>query len=425
MDRPGTLSALAGAPLDRLARLSERALRLLGEPRLGIALLLAAGAVNASAAALPNGSWLLATPPYLLLLGAVLITGLAGVAVRAPIAWREWRRPAPLAESRDALRALVRVRVAQDAARVLSEAQRVLQAAGYRPVMAGTGERAALAAVRRGWSHFAGLGAHLAVLLLFVGAGIGLAFGRETTFSLLPGEQALLDAPQPGFTDALRLDRFDAAFGSDGRPVRLDTAVTFLRDGSDVRSETLLVNGPGGFDGYLVHAWTYGPAVRLRATTLAGRPLLDAALPLDATIGGDDGAFAPLPTLGVTLGVSLLDPATNTLRITAADANGVLDSATLLGGGRARVGPVEVSVLELTAYVTFLSRRDPGMAILFAGAGLLVASLATALWLPRRRITLRYAEGSLRILLRGGRLDDPRPELDRLQARLAAALESA
>src|SRR2546426_1055177 len=82
---------------------------------------------------------------------------------------------------------------------------------------------ALLAGVRHGWSQFAGLGAHIAVVLLLVGAGIGFAFGRETTFSLLTGDQALLDDPRPGFTDALRLDRLDAAFATDGRPTRLDT----------------------------------------------------------------------------------------------------------------------------------------------------------------------------------------------------------
>src|SRR5438552_19120981 len=96
MDRPGTLSALAGARVDRLTRFSERALRLAGDPRLGITLLLVTGVANAAAAAVPRGAWLLATPAYLILLGAVTITGLAALAVRAPTGWRGGRHPAPL-----------------------------------------------------------------------------------------------------------------------------------------------------------------------------------------------------------------------------------------------------------------------------------------------------------------------------------------
>ena len=416
MDRPGTLSALAGARLDRLTRFSERALRLAGDPRLGIALLLATGIANAAAAAAPRGGWLLATPAYLILLGAVTISGLAALAFRAPTAWREWRHPAPLTDSREALRASVAVPTRAPLSPAMGRTVVALREAGYRVAVRGTRETTVVAGVRRGWSQFAGLTAHLAIVLVVAGAGIGLAFGHETTFSLLNGEQALLDQPSPGFTDALRLDGFDAAFDAGGRPSRLDTRVTFLREGSSVRSETLQVNRPGAFDGYLVHAWTYGPA---------GRPLLDAALPLNTPIGGANGAFVELPSVGLTLGVALEDAGTNTLRITAADASGLLDSARVVAGGTARVGPVDVSVGELTAYVTFLSRWDPGMAVLFLGAGLLVTSLAAALWFPRRRVTLRWADGSLRLLLRGGRLDDARPELDRLRGRIATAMDAA
>jgi cytochrome c biogenesis protein ResB len=327
-----------------------------------------------------------------------------------------------LANSREALRASVPV-AATARASAIDQATSALRHAGYRVALRGSPALPVLVGVRRGWSQFAGLLAHLAIVLVVVGAGIGLAFGRETTFSLLNGDQALLDHPSPGFTDAVRLYGFDAAFDAGGRPSRLGTRVTFLREGTAVQSETLRVNGPGSFDGYLVHAWTYGPAVRLRAATLAGRPLLDAALPLDAQIGGANGAFAELPSLGVTLGIALEDPSTNTLRISAADSSGLLDSTRVTAGGRARVGPVDVSVGELTAYVTFLSRRDPGMAVLFVGAALLVVSLSMALWFPRRRVTVRLVDGSMRILLRGGRLDDARPELDRLRGQLAAAMD--
>jgi ResB-like family len=421
MDRPGTLSALAGTRLDGFARVTERGLRVAGDPRLGIGLLLVTAGVNAWAAAVPRGSGLVATPPYLALLGALTLSGLAAVAVRAPVAWREWRRPTPVPDSRDALRASLEVPASAPPSTVLRSATLALDQAGYRVAVRGSGEAATLAGVRRGWSQFAGLGAHLALVLVVAGAGIGLAFGHETTFSLLNGEQALLDQPSAGFTDALRLDGFDAAFRADGRPSRLDTRVTFLQQGVGERAETLQVNSPGSFDGYLVHAWTYGPAVQMRATTLAGRPLLDTTLPLDTPIGGANGAFAELPTLGVTLGIALDDPASNALRITAADDTGVLDSTKVVAGGHARVGPVEVSFGRLTAYVTFLSRRDPGMVVLFMGGGLLAISLATAVWFPRRRASVRLVDGSLRLLLRGGRLDDAHPELERLRQRLAIA----
>ena len=106
-------------------------------------------------------------------------------------------------------------------------------------------------------------------------------------------------------------------------------------------------------------------------------------------------------------------------------ASGDLDALRrpVRGVGRSRSAPPhlpstadgELLVIDATifgrrldgfeAYVTFLARRDPGMALLFAGAALLSACLAVSFWLPRRRITLRAEDGVLRLLLRGERFD--------------------
>jgi cytochrome c biogenesis protein ResB len=426
MSRSGELSVRVGeAGANRLSHRAERLLRLLAEPRLGVGLLLVACVANAVGAALPDGAWIVRTPAYLALLGGVVVTGMATVAVRAPSGWKEWLRPRPLAASPDTRGVAISLPEGLAPAAVLEVASTTLREAGYRVEETGGVQRPLVAGVRRGWSHLAGLGAHLAVVLLVVGAGVGLAFGHETTFSLLPGDQALLDDARPGFTDAVRLDRLDAQFDTDGRPARLDTSVTFVSAGRPASRAVLQVNSPGTFNGYLVHGWTYGPAVRIQATTLSGRPLLDAAIPLDETVGGVPGAFTSLPTLGDTLGVALVDAGANRLRLTLANAGGVLDSAELQRGHTARVGPLNITVEELTSYVTFLSRRDPGMGTLFAGAALLVASLVIALWLPRRRATARVVDRSLTLLVRGARRDDVSDELAALEMRIRSALEEA
>lgn len=420
MSRPG--AATTAGPADRLARTAERLLRLLADARLALALLLLAGAWNALAAALPDGEWLLATPPYLVLLGVVACAGVAAVAVRAPTAWREWRRPSPAPDGPDALA----VEMPRDAAldrEARGRAAAALRAAGYRVGEAGEPPRWTLSGTRRGWSRFAGQLTHLAVVVMLIGAALGNAFSTETTFSLLPGEQALLDAPRPGFTDAVRLDAFDAAFGTDGRPVRLDASVTFLRGGEEVVSQLVQVNRPGDFGGYLLHGWTYGPAARIRVTTVGGQPLHDAPVALDGRIDGRPAAFVDLPTAGMTLGLTLIDAAANELTVTAADAGGVLDSVLLTPGAEMRLGPVVVRLDRFDAYLTFLARRDPGIGILFAGAALLVASLAVAFWVPRRRVTLRQVPAGLRLTLRGERFDRPEGELERLRTRLAAAID--
>jgi hypothetical protein len=421
MSRSTALAASGGRRADRLARAAQRLLRLAADTRLALGLLLLAGAWNAAAAALPSGASLLATPPYLVLLGLILCSGMASVAVRLPGAWHEWRQPAPLAESSDVLVAEVPLTEAPaDASRAAMAV--AARRAGYRVMERGRGDRWSLAGVRRGWSRLIGQLSHLALVVMLLGAAGGSAFSTETTFSLLPGEQALLDAPRPGFTDAVRLDRFDAEFGSDGRPLRLDATVTFLRAGQAAGTQLVQVNRPGEFDGYLLHGWTYGPAARLRVATLGGQPLLDAPVPLDTVIGGRPGAFAELPTAGLTLGLTLADAGANLLGVTASGDDGVIDSGRLRPGDELRLGSVTVRLEGFDAYLTFLSRRDPGMGLLFGGAALLVASLAVALWLPRRRIGVRVAGGTLRVLMRGERFDRPDADLAALAARLASAV---
>ena len=423
MSRSTAVAASGGRRADRLAHAAQRLLRLAADARLALGLLLLAGAWNAAAAALPPDAGLLAAPPYLVLLGLILCAGMASVAVRLTAAWGEWRRPAPLSEGAEVLVATIPVDRAPDAdsRAALAAAAR---GAGYRVVERGHDDRWSLAGTRRGWSRLAGQLSHLALVLMLLGAAGGRAFSTETTFSLLPGEQALLDAPHPGFTDAVRLDRFDAAFGADGRPQKLDATVTFLRDGEPAGTQLVQVNRPGDFGGYLVHGWTYGPAVRVRVATLGGRPLVDAPVPLDGLIEGRPSAFVELPTEGLTLGLTLVDAEANELAVTASTGSGVVDSVRLRPGDEQRIGSVAVSLIGFDAYLTFLSRRDPGMGILFGGAALLVACLAIALWLPRRRITLRYVDGAVRLLVRGERFDRADGELAKLATRLGNVVGS-
>lgn len=400
--------AVAATPRgDRVARAAERLLRAVGDGRTGLVLLLLAGGANAAAAFLPDGPRLLDAWPYALVLGALALSGVAAVAVRAPTVWREWRWPGAVQRGAGTLRLSLPNASPDDVARAL-------RAAGYRTRREEGRGRWAVHGVRRGWSRFAGLVSHLALVVVVLGAAIGAAFGSETVFSLLPGDQALLDAPRSGFASAVRLERFDAEFGADDRPTRLDTAVTFLRDGEPVRTALLRVNEPGEHDGYLVHPWTYGPAVRLRVTTLGGGVLLDGPVPLDDVRDGVPVGAAELPSAGVTLGLAVTDAGRNELGVSAVGSAGLVDSARLLPGEELRVGDVRVGLEGFDAWVTFLSRRDPGLLVLFLGATALCVALAVAFWLPRRRVSVRRSGVGLELLLRGERFDRPADELERL-----------
>ena len=90
---------------ERLARAAEQLLRIAGDGRVAVALLVAVGLANAVAAFLPGGVRILEGLPYAILLGAVALSGVAAVALRAPAAWREWQRPGPVQAGAGALEA--------------------------------------------------------------------------------------------------------------------------------------------------------------------------------------------------------------------------------------------------------------------------------------------------------------------------------
>jgi len=124
---------------------------------------------------------------------------------------------------------------------------------------------------------------------------------------------------------------------------------------------------------------------------------------------------AELPTAGITLGLAIIDARRNELGVSVVDGDGQLvDAARLVPGGGGRIGDVRVEVLGFDAWVTFLSRRDPGLLVLFGGAAALCSALAVAFWLPRRRVTVRPVAAGLELLLRGERFDRPSDELERL-----------
>lgn len=183
------------------------------------------------------------------------------------------------------------------------------------------------------------------------------------------------------------------------------------------------MNEPGDFDGYLVHAWTYGPAVAVRIEDLGGGTMFDGWVALGGPPTGSRSPFVELPMLGMTIGLDLADAKANTLRAIAADAAGrIVDRAVIGPGQEARLSQVVLTLDRFGSYVTFLSRRDPGVLLLFGGAALLVLSLGAAFYLPRRRIDVVALAGAVRVRMRGERYDRPEAEFRRLVDDLAGGL---
>ena len=145
MDRSPAIAPPAGGS-EAAVRWADGVLRRAGDLRLAAALLVLAAAWNVTAAVWPTGLASLDSPIYAVLLGAIVLSGLAGVAVRIPVAWREWRRPGPVPEGRAALEATVGSRLTADAVVVR------VAALGYRTRATDGRAGWAVHGTRRGWA---------------------------------------------------------------------------------------------------------------------------------------------------------------------------------------------------------------------------------------------------------------------------------
>ena len=235
-----------------------------------------------------------------------------------------------------------------------------------------------------------GCSSHVALVLTVLGAGSALPSATETTFSLLPGRAGAAGRPAPGFTDAVRLDGLDAAFGPDGRPRASTRAVTFLRDGESAGATVLQVNAAGqlrrlprspldlrarrcgcGSPRSPTGRCTTPRAARRRPATAPGRDR--------STCRGRRDA-----------GLALADAGCQYARRLVPRADGVpADAALLAPGESARLGDLRVRLDGFTHWVTFLSRRDPGHGRPVRRRDAADRLPGSRFWLPRRRVSVR------------------------------------
>ena len=280
-----------------------------------------------------------------------------------------------------------------------------LQARRYRVLSEHRGNETHLYFDRNRFARLGTFPFHIALILFMVGGIIGAQFGfRETEFIVAEGESR----PIGHGTDlAVRLDRFEDTYVESGIPSEYTSFLTLLDGGEPVASEAITVNDPLSHDGVTIYQSSFGQAVQIRVTDLAGSVLFEGAVEL--------GTFTSSANPDAPAGVVVIRPAHVVLTIVAPDQSPLnqpeLDPLQLADeevylrarytgspGGQetseavvaaretADLGAVRVEFLRETRFSLFQVARNPAIPLFIVASVLLVGGLMATFYFPHRRI---------------------------------------
>lgn len=312
-----------------------------------------------------------------------------------------------------------RMVIRADAADALPRVLAALRKRGYRPVVEGTGGVGAVTHVyadKNRWAPFAGVAAHLSLVVIFAGVLIGTTFGyRDSNFMVAEGSTA---AVASGDGLAIRLESFEGKYFTDtGAPADYASRVTLLENGREVATHTIRVNDPLRYGGLSFFQSFFGPAAVMAVTDASGATLFAEGIPLAwSTIEGDRrvGSFT-VPGKDITVWVvgtggsydPLVQPGQMRVELYRASTGSPIGQQTLDQGDPVVVDGLTYTFIREHEFTGLSVSRDPGVLIVWFGCLLLVVGFTLKLFLPFRRLWARLevrvdGRGVLSIAAPGG-----------------------
>jgi cytochrome c biogenesis protein len=270
----------------------------------------------------------------------------------------------------------------------------VLRARRYRILTADDGTLH-LYADRFRYAPFAGLIAHLAIVVILAGAIIGGMGYRDSGFIVSEG-QTLPVVAEPGL--AMRLDDFTDKWDPvTGAPIDYASTVVLLKDGAEVMNHVVRVNDPLRYNGLTFYQASYGTSAVMTIKSADGKALLtsegvalaysttDEDRPIGSanllgtsyvawvsgTMGGSDQAVAP-----GQVRVEIYDGTTGTL----------VEGKVVTQGEAATVGGLDVLFERETQHTILNVVRDPGVPLIWLGSFLLFGGFLIRFMVPHKRV---------------------------------------
>lgn len=347
---------------------------------------------------------------------------------RFPRAWRLFRQKGE-PERADLFEGLPPDQVIVSAAPLTGEADRLaaLLRKNTGPVeRRDTAGRACLFAQKGAFSHLGVFIVHAGILVMMAGVMVGLFYGFEGYMTIPEGESSAVVTLRGGrgvktLDFAVRCDRFFMDFYETGAPKTYRSDLTFLQDGREARTASVLVNHPVSFGGMRFYQSSYGTiptGAPVMSVSRADRKIMDVniavglsfALPeKKATVQMlrvEDNLMGMGPA--VKLGIDAPAGAVQLWVFAAIDqilaANpGLLEQVPLFNPAAFAPYVFSLSLPERRPYTGLQVARDPGVPIVAAGAAFMMIGMVVVFFRSHRQIWIRLetAGGRTRIRVAG------------------------
>jgi cytochrome c biogenesis protein len=270
----------------------------------------------------------------------------------------------------------------------------VLKARRFR-VLASDDGTIHLYADRFRWAPFAGLVAHLSLVMILAGAIIGGTFGyRDSQFTIaegatLPvGAEAGLSIKLVDFTD-----KYDTTTGA---PIDYASQVILYKDGQQIDQHTIRVNDPLHYGDTTFYQAFFGAAAMMTIKDAAGKTLVSEGVPLawrtnadnrpigSVTIPGTDYTAWVTGTLGG--GDSTIKPGQMRVDVYKSGDGTLAESKVLDQGTAATVAGMAFTFDREAQFTGLNVAKDPGVTFVWIGAMLLFFGFLIRFTLQHKRV---------------------------------------
>jgi cytochrome c biogenesis protein len=337
------------------------------------------------------------TSVWLRAIGALLAASLIACTVhRIPGTWRTMRHPrvdvgpaffehAPQHEA---------MTFHREPDEVLAEAQSVMKRHHYKTITEGDGT-VHLYAVRNNWAPWAGLVAHVSIVVILAGAMIGSMFGfRDSQFMLAEGSTSAIPNT-PGAT--ITLNSFKDTYNTTtGAPLDYVSDVTVTQDGQVVAQQLVRVNEPLRYKSISFFQAFFGPAAVVTVKDADDGTLFSegVALAWTSNNGGNKVGSFTLPDQNLTVWVvattgpndPTIKPGQVAVELFKSDTGDAVVQKSIDQGVATEVEGLTFTFDREAKFTGLSVANDPGTPFVWLGCILLVVGFVIRLYVPYRRV---------------------------------------
>jgi len=248
---------------------------------------------------------------------------------------------------------------------------------------------------RNRWAPWAGLVAHISIVMILAGAMVGSMFGfRDSQFMLAEGGTSAIPS-KDGAT--ITLNSFQDTYSpTNGAPLDYVSDVTVKRDGQVVAQQLVRVNEPLQYENVAFYQAFFGPAAVVTVKDVAGTTLFSGGVPLAWTSNNGGNKIGTFSIPGQNLAVWVVattgpnDPSVKpgqvAIELYKADTGDAVVQKSIDQGTATTIEGLSFTFDRESKYTGLSVASDPGAPLVWLGCFLLVVGFVIRLYIPYRRV---------------------------------------